>query len=187
MVTIKVDKKTFIKNVTIIIDTREQKNEHIISELDRLGVKYEQRKLDIGDYSFYIDDRDFSQSCVIERKADVNELYGNIMHDRGRIEKEFEAASKNINQFVLLVENCASFEKLKEHKLSKCDMERQGRKVQNIGEHCYNTLMSWQSGNRYDFRTIFVKDSSNTVGKMLEQFYYYWKNYREQTDARRIK
>lgn len=182
-----VDKKTFLKGVTILVDTREKENSEILVVLDELGIKYENKKLDIGDYSFYIDERDFSQSCVIERKADVNELYGNIMHDRVRIEKEFEAASKNINQFVLLIENCSSLEKLKLCKVSKRDMERQNRKVQNIGEHCYNTIMSWQSGNRYNFRTIFVKENSKTAVKMLEEFYYYWRNYREQTDAKRLK
>ena len=54
-----IDKKTFLKTVTILHDTREQKNAHIIEALDKLGVKHEERKLDYGDYSFTADGRDF--------------------------------------------------------------------------------------------------------------------------------
>lgn len=33
-----IDKKTFLKTVTILHDTREQKNAHIIEALDKLGI-----------------------------------------------------------------------------------------------------------------------------------------------------
>ena len=82
-----IDKKTFLKTVTILYDTREQKNQHILSALGDMGVMTEQRKLDYGDYSFTADGSDFSLSCVVERKANVDELYNNIMNDRARLEK----------------------------------------------------------------------------------------------------
>ena len=75
-------KKDFVKKVTILIDSREKENQHIKDALDQLAIKYEVRKLDFADYSFMIDGRDFSQTCVVERKASVDEFYGNIMHDR---------------------------------------------------------------------------------------------------------
>lgn len=56
-----------MKKVTILIDTREQKNEHITGVLKALGVMVESRKLDYGDYSFTAEGKDFSHSCVIER------------------------------------------------------------------------------------------------------------------------
>ena len=62
-----IDKKTFLKTVTILYDTREQKNQHILSALGDMGVMTEQRKLDYGDYSITADGRDFSLSCVVER------------------------------------------------------------------------------------------------------------------------
>ena len=179
------DKKTFIKKVTILIDTREKENSHITSKFDELGIKYEIRKMDYADYSFFIEGKDFSGTCVIERKANVDELYGNIMHDRGRIEKEFEVASRLANQFVLLIENCSSMKRLKEKKVSARDMEKQNRKVANIGEHCYYTLQSWQCGNRYNFRTVFVSDENETYAKILEEFYYYYRNYKELVKNRR--
>lgn len=179
------DKKQFIKKVTILIDTREKENKHIIDRLNELNVKYEVRKLDFADYSFLIDDRDFSQSCVIERKANVDELYGNIMHDRERIEKEFLAISRLANQFVLMIENCETLKHLKETQVSDADMERQKREVKDIGKHCYCTLQAWQCGNRYNFRTVFIKDTKETACKMLEEFYYYYRTYKELTKSRR--
>ena len=101
------EKKDFMKKVTILIDTREQKNSHIITIFDNLGIMHESRKLDYGDYSFAVEGRDFSRSCVIERKANIDELYGNLTHDRERIEKEFDTISKNANQCTLLLENCS--------------------------------------------------------------------------------
>ena len=89
-----IDKKTFLRGVTVICDTREQKNEHIMKSLSEMGIMTETRKLDYGDYSFSREGRDFSMSCVVERKANVDEIYNNVIGDRGRIEKEMYAASQ---------------------------------------------------------------------------------------------
>ena len=39
-----IDKKTFLKAVTILYDTREQKNQHILTALAEMGVQAEERK-----------------------------------------------------------------------------------------------------------------------------------------------
>lgn len=177
------DKKAFLKNVCILIDTREQKNAHITKRLDQLGVKYESRKLDYGDYSFTVAGHDFSMSCVVERKASVDELYGNIMHDRGRIEKELYAASLLAKQVTVLIENCAGWEKLKAFTLPKYK-QYEGRKVYDIGRYVHATLKAWKSGNRYAFDVEF-SDSAHSADAILEVFYYYWHSYHELTAARR--
>jgi len=87
------EKKLFMKTVCIITDTREQKNGHITGVFDSDGIMHEERKLDYGDYSFSIDGHDFSGMCVIERKANPDEIYGNITSDRERIEKELDIIS----------------------------------------------------------------------------------------------
>ena len=180
-------KKDFIKRVTILIDTREQKNKHITKRLDELGVKYESRKLDYGDYSFMTAERDysrdFSMSCVVERKANVDELYGNIMHDRGRIEKELYAASRLAKQATILIENCAEWDELKGFRLPQYKRQEQ-RKVDEIGKYVYATLQAWRCGNRYHFDVAFSQ-GIDSADKMLEIFYYYWHNYKELTAARR--
>lgn len=179
------EKKEFMKNVTILIDTREQKNEHITAVLSQLGIMIESRKLDYGDYSFLAGGKDFSHSCIIERKAKIDELYGNITADRERIEKELDTISRNAVQCTLLLEGCKGWEHLKEFRISADGAEKQGRKVRNIGETVYSTLQSWRCGNRYDFAVEFMPDESKSALKMLELFYWFWHNYRAQTAPRK--
>lgn len=179
------DKQTFLKNVVVLADTREQKNEHILSSLAALGIPCEARKLDFGDYSFLVQGRDFSLSCVVERKASVNELYGNLTADRDRIEKEFRAASALSREFILLIEGCPSMEALKEYQVPAWEMQERKRKVANIGELCYSTLRSWQCGDRYRFRTVFSPEKEKSAVLMLEEFYWYWRNYKKLVLSRR--
>ena len=180
------DKKTFLKNVIVICDTREQKNEHILREFDRMKVKYiTDKSLPYGDYSFVVQDRDFSLSCVIERKANVNEFYSNITSDRDRIEKEFMAASALSKEFVLIIENCGSETELEEYEVPDWEMERFKRSVKEIGKYCYATIQSWKRCNKYAFSTTFVKNKSITAVKILEVFYWYWRNFKILTASRR--
>lgn len=179
------EKKHFMKCVTILTDTREQKNEHIIKALDAYGVMHESRKLDYGDYSFIADGKDFSHSCIIERKANVNEVYSNISSDRERIEKELDTISRNARQCIFLLENCEGWDALKTYSLPKDEVERTGRKVQNIGAACYGTLQAWRCGNRYNFTVEFVPDVRSSAARMLELFFWYYHNYRKQTAARK--
>lgn len=177
-----VDKKTFLKLVTVLCDTREQKNEHILNRLDELKIKHEARKLDYGDYSFKAGDKDFSMACAIEKKANVDELYGNIMegtqgHKGERLQREFDIANRLSVSFSLLIENCANEQKLKEFEVTKRDMERQNRKRKDIGRACYDVVDTWRVGNRYNFDVIYVKDPNDTAEVMLERFYRYWRNY----------
>ena len=181
-----IDKKTFLRGVTVICDTREQKNEHITKDLSEMGIMTETRKLDFGDYSFSCEGRDFSLSCVVERKANVDEIYGNIMGDRGRIEKELYSASQLAKQLTLIIEGVGAWEELRSYEVPEWQMKRDSkRQVKEIGAHVYATLKAWSSGNRYRFSVDFVRDNTQTAAKILEIFYYYWRSYKEMTAARR--
>lgn len=173
------EKQKFLKQAVIICDTREQKNKHIIDELDRLQVHHEERKLDIGDYSFMIDNRDFSLSCILERKATINELWTNVTKDRERFEKELSVASNTIMSTSLLIENCKSWDDLRAYQVSDYEMLYQNRKVQNIGQYIYDTLQSWSSTNRYGFTVCFSENPEKTAGHILNTFYWYWHNYKQ--------
>lgn len=180
------EKQDFMKKVTVLIDTREQVNQHITAKLDEYGIPYESRKLDYGDYSFIADGSDFSKSCVIERKANVDEIYNNVVQDRGRIEKEMYAASNQAKELIMILENIGSWDELKAFKVPDWQMQRDSqRKVTDIGKVVYATLRSWTRGNRYKFSVEFSADKNMTAAKMLELFYYFWHNYKEQTAARR--
>jgi hypothetical protein len=183
--TLSAEKKDFLKKVTILIDSREQVNEHITAAFSQLGIMFETRKLDYGDYSFTAEGKDFSHSCVIERKAKIDELYGNVTNDRERIEKELDTISRNAVQCTLILENCKDWDYLKEFQISEAGAETQGRKVRNIGATVYSALQAWRCGNRYRFDVEFVMERKNTALKMLELFYYFWHNYKQQTAPRK--
>ncbi len=190
-----VTKKDFFRVKPVVLcDTREQKNEHIRTAFNGMGVEVENRKLDLGDYSFTIGGKDFSSSFAVERKANVDEIYSNIM-DRGRIEKELQGASKQLSQFILLIENVGSWDELKAVRVPETEMEKEHisqrtgqiwkRQQRDIGYVTYCTLRAWSAGNRYNFPVEFIKDPKNTAVRMLELMYYYWRNYKELTAARR--
>lgn len=109
--------KELLKTLVVLIDTREQKTEHIINYLTDKKVNHEVKKLDHGDYSCYIPknielgiyrDMYFTDIISIERKASLEELSGNFTKDRTRIESEFLRAK---GKLILLIEN-ATYENI---------------------------------------------------------------------------
>lgn len=103
--------KRLIDSITILVDTREQVNDHILKYLDDKSISYKSKKLDYGDYSFMIPANDeldiprdlfFDKDVIIERKHSLEELSSNLSNGRDRIEKEFSLAPKTK---VLLIEN----------------------------------------------------------------------------------
>ncbi len=89
---------SLLKTLVILVDTREQKSEHITAYFDKMNISYKQRALDCGDYSFMLPametsgllkDIHFSGVFSIERKANLTELSNNLTQERQRIESEF--------------------------------------------------------------------------------------------------
>lgn len=152
-----IERKVFEKKITVICDTREQCNQHIIQFLHANGIATESRKLDFGDYSFEINGKCFERSCIVERKGSVDELFGNFVHDRERIQKEFDAAAKNARHMELILEGVTSEEELKAFEIPEKQMIAQNRKVQRIGETVYFALRSLRSGNRCGLQVSFVR------------------------------
>lgn len=106
------EKKQIIDSMVILVDTREKVNEHIVDFFEKKKIPYKKKALDKGDYSFYIaknaelgiiKDVYFDNEIVIERKASLEELSGNLTQNRDRFEHELSLAPKNK---VLLLENC---------------------------------------------------------------------------------
>lgn len=107
------------ETLVVLCDTREQKNSHIIKYLSeykhksgKIGIPYKNKKLDSGDYSFYLPknpeygilrDIYFDKEFMIEKKKDLNELSGNLTANRDRFKNEFTRCPAK--QFHLLVED----------------------------------------------------------------------------------
>ena len=96
-----------LAKLTIICDTREQRNQHVTDFLDEKGVPRISRKLDCGDYSAAIDGRTLEKSVVIERKHGLDELCVNLAGDRDRFEREFLRAKANGIKVFLLIEDAS--------------------------------------------------------------------------------
>ena len=98
-------------NFKIIIDTREKEIDHIIKAFEKNNVKYEKRSLPIGDYiiegpSGYV------PNVVIERKASIDELIGNLLdtatkdeNGNNRFTRELIRAKRANKKFILLIED----------------------------------------------------------------------------------
>ena len=153
---ISAEKKRFCKSLTIITDTREQKNSHIISALDDMGIRYEARKSHFGDYSFICENNDFTLSCIIERKANINELWTNCTTDRERFEKEIDGLFRLTGGTVLLIENCPNRDYLRKYKVPQ-----------------------WEIANRYRLQAHCLDGTDNTAAEIINIFYYYRRNFEE--------
>ena len=96
-----------LAELRVIIDTREQRNEHISEFFEKKKVENVQRKLDIGDYSAELPEGSFERSFVIERKGSLDELCGNFTADRERFERELLRAKAYGVKVFLVIENAS--------------------------------------------------------------------------------
>lgn len=142
--------KEILKGAIVVVDTREQKCGHIIEYFNQKKIEYVCEKLDFGDYTlkaemphlprtFYLQDR-----CVIERKANLNELSGNFTQGRERIEGEFLRAKGIV---YLLIEN-ACYQDILLHNYT----------TKYLPKSFIATLKAFEA--RYDLRVTFLKDSA---------------------------
>lgn len=104
--------KKMSKGMVILVDTREKQNSHIIDYFNKHKIAYKKQKLDFGDYSFLLPeavtggaDLYFHRDIVIERKASLEELSGNLGQERERFEKELANAKNRGCKVHLFVED----------------------------------------------------------------------------------
>lgn len=161
-------KTLFKENMTIIVDTREQMNQHILDFFDKNKFKYITRKLDSGDYSVKLTAnpelgllRDLYFPVTIEKKNSIDELASSFK-DRTRFESEFIRATGSGTRIYLLVEDGNGYENILTNNYRS--------------EYKPNALLSslktWE--NRYNFGTSFIdkKYSGNFIYYTLRYFLY---------------
>lgn len=116
--------KRLTKSMIILVDSREKKNSHILGYFDKQGISYQIGVLEYGDYSFMIPasaaDQDiyFHRDIVIERKASLEELSGNLAQERERFEKEFLKAGNDRAKVYLMVEAPGGYSDIIAHRYS---------------------------------------------------------------------
>lgn len=87
------DRIKILKDMEIISDTRERKNQHILEYFIDNKIKYHIKKLDTGDYSCIFPNYkslNLDNKFLIERKGSLSELAGNFTNSRNRFAREFE-------------------------------------------------------------------------------------------------
>ena len=158
-----------IKSIVILIDSREQENNHIIKYFKQKKINYKSLKLNYGDYSFYIPanreygiDRDlyFNNIITIERKGSLEELSGNFTKDRSRIEEEF---TRKKGKMYLMIEG-ANYEDIVKHKYN----------TQYEPKSFIATLNTFEA--RYNITSSFISKSG--AGNFIyHKFKYYLREY----------
>lgn len=104
-----------LRHLSVLVDTREQNTPALRKRLKDMGLPWERKKLEFGDYSIKCQlqnggERDFSREICIERKMDLDELCLCYSKGRKRFSREFERAREAGAKIYLLVEN-GSWEK----------------------------------------------------------------------------
>lgn len=152
-----------LKTATVVIDTREQKCDHIVNYFKEKKIPYVFEKLDYGDYTLKTNAFNSSREyylqdvCTIERKANLEELSGNLAHERKRMEQEFSRFRGNL---ILLVEN-AQYEDITNHNY----------KTQYLPKSFMATLKTFEA--RYGFSTHYQKDSKYSGQYIYQTLIYY--------------
>jgi ERCC4-type nuclease len=157
-----------LKTITILVDTREQKNEHIVQYFDSKSIPYKSCKQDAGDYSVMLPKndllgitRDIYFPVAVERKNSVDELAQTIK-ERTRFENELIRSHKL--KFLLMVEDPNGYENLLFGQYQS----------QYEPKALLGSLKSFEA--RYNFATVFIpkKVAGNYI---YYHFYYYVRNY----------
>lgn len=151
--------KKALSELTVIVDSREQVNHHIIAWLDSKDIRYITRALETGDYSAMLDGETFEDEVVIERKANLDEIAGNFTTGRERFEREMIRAKANGIKVFLIIEN-ASWHDIMLHNYHS----------QLKPQSLMASLLSWQV--RYNITVMFCRQDE--TAQLLYATLYYW-------------
>ena len=159
-----------MNTMTIVIDTRENVNGHIIDYLKKKKIPMKIQKMDTGDYGALIPanpslgiPRDIYFNGRVERKAHMDEITGNLQKDTQTAFENELIRSKDI-PFTLIVEDINGYEKmLKGQYRSKYDpLALLGR---------LNTFKA-----KYDFEIVYM-DKKFSGNWIYHHFYYQLRHY----------
>lgn len=162
--------KKLLDTLTIVVDTRENVNDHILRYLHEKKIPHVNKKLDTGDYSAMIPKnpelgimRDIYLDVCLERKNSVNEITGNLQKDTRKAFENELIRSKD-KPFVLICEDLEGYEKiLRGDYRSRYDPKA-----------LLGTLKTFEA--RYGFSIVFM-DKKFSGNYIYHHFYYYAREY----------
>jgi len=151
--------KKLLKELEIIVDTREKENKHVLDYLEKNKIKTIQRGLKTGDYSVQLRGMTLENDIAIERKASIDELCSNLTINRQRFEDEFTRARAQGLRIYLLIEN-GSFADILSHNY-------RSRIAPNS---LLGSIFSWLA--RFDVTLMFCKPAES--GKIIYEILYHY-------------
>lgn len=149
--------KEQLKDLTIIVDTREQQS-HVKEYFKAKKVPYIERALETGDYSAMLGNLSMERDVVCERKHNLDELCQNLTSDRLRFEREFLRAKAYNTKVYLIIENATWTDIFLGNYRSKMQPKS-----------LVGSLLSWMV--RYNITVTFCK--SEETGKIIHGIFYY--------------
>jgi ERCC4-type nuclease len=159
-----------LKTLTIVIDTREQVNGHILNYLRAKDVPVKIQKLNTGDYGAMIPkneelgiSRDIFLNSRVERKAHIDEITGNLQKDTATAFENELIRSKDI-PFTLIVEDLHGYEKM-----LKGEYRSKYNPLALLGR--LNTFKA-----KYNFEIVYL-DQKFSGNWIYHHFYYQAKHY----------
>jgi ERCC4-type nuclease len=165
----KIDKmvQEALKNIVVIIDTRENQVEHITRYFDSKNIKYLFQKLDFGDYSAILkpipklginEETEFFRQIAIERKNSLEEISNNLAKERVRFENELTRSLGA--RFILMVEESQGYEKIINHRYGT-----------DLSEKSFLATM-FTFGHRYNIDINFIEKRYAGMFIYYQLFYY---------------
>lgn len=152
------EQNNLLKGLTVVSDSREQVNEHILGYFDKNKIPHLVRKLDVGDYSAMLGENTIEHKIAIEKKNSIDEIAGNFTIDRQRFEDEFIRAKAKGTKVFLVIENCSWEDIFLHNYRSKLEPKS-----------LMASLMAWQV--RYNISVVFCK--RNDTAKIIYSILYY--------------
>jgi len=146
------------ENMTIVCDTREKSNSHILYAIEQLGGKYSIETLKTADYACRVCG-ELKTELLIERKNSLDELAANITKFRERFENELRRARDVQSRLIILIEG-DDYNRLFE-----------GRYLASVGTQAFlASLFTFQE--RYGVEVVFIKPEH--VGRFIYNRFYYF-------------
>lgn len=164
-----------LDSMTVLIDTREQPSARALKRYKRFGCPYRRQKLEYGDYAYTFTLPDGQQvfnendtvnaPVVIERKANLEELSGNLTEKRQPKHKEMKVRNRFEAELLRARENNASvYLLIEEASLSNVINHNYDTRLNE--KAFFHTLTAYMA--RYDLKLIFCGASeSGTVIKEI--------------------
>lgn len=159
------EKIDIINDMTIIVDSRENKWHHIRDYFDNKGIKYRVEKLNVGDYTFELKNYPhlkLDNKFLVERKGSLDELAGNFTSGRDRFAREFERLEDD-QKIHLVLENFT---------WTKClnGSYRSGFLPQSYK----GSLIAWSIKYDFKYHPVTKRDTGELIYEILEKELRYY-------------